>query len=620
MRSYLSNHKSRIFIGSMPNSGQKYAVARSSRRRTSAVCWRIASCLALGWMIGSIPAQAQLQTQNGQALDANPQVGSGGSNTPIPGYVPLNPNIYGNGALNNGTVSVPNTTYQVVPISVPGGGTTYARIPAVNQSSFYSQIPANTLPLYTVNAVSNGYSINSINNSINQQVNTQNLGTVAGNNYGNGTLYGNGGMNYASPYGTYSGASSIYGGSSLVTPLPGYPIYNNNGQNSTAGQISPLFGLRQVEVQQASLRNSLNGQIMSGGSSSNTNNGGPGNGSYQYNTNSAQVNGQVNGQNNNNGQAQSNNLPQSIGQPIVGMVGAQKPNKPVPGDLYQQLIAELASGEKVPITAPGLPGKPAITQTTLNPADQQNQNVLQIDPITGLPIAPLNAQTNSGAKPESSGSVAAQNSSAGGNANNNTGVTPEPSGTGLSPGQSTELQAGQNLQPLNTLVSPAPDQFNSFMKAAQDDLKKGLYLYSIQDYQNAAMIDSNNMLPVVGQANAELAAGFYSSAIHDLKMIFTNHPELTAVRYNLPAMLPDNTLDSVTSDLESMATQKSSVAAFLLSYIYYQTGQTEQLKQLMNRWAGWNASDPWPAILRKAWLEKTPPDSATGSAPGAGSP
>src|SRR4051812_3437897 len=28
----------------------------------------------------------------GRALDASPQVGSGGSNSPVPGYVPINPN------------------------------------------------------------------------------------------------------------------------------------------------------------------------------------------------------------------------------------------------------------------------------------------------------------------------------------------------------------------------------------------------------------------------------------------------------------------------------------------------------------------------------------------------
>jgi len=600
--------------------GQSERPVHSSNRTLTAFL-RIAVYVTIGCIISPTVSQAQQQAQYGNALDANPMVGTGGSNTPIQGYEPINPNLYGSAAIN-GSVLVPRTTYQVVPVTIPGGGTTYARIPAVNQNSFSNlqQIPQGSLPLYTVNAVSNGSSINSYNNNINALnpgLNPQGMGYANSNNIGNGSVYGVGATSYVSPFG-YFGANSptIYGGSSLVTPLPGYPIYNG-GESALIGQVSPLFGLRQTQVQQASLKNSLNGQFLSAQSGANTNNNSS-NGTNSY-SNPAQVNSLINGQYG-NGQAQNNSIPQGIGQPIVGLVGAPKTNQPASGgDLYQQLLNELASGKKSAITAPGLPGKPALIQTTPNSQEQQNQNVLQIDPITGLPIASLTGQ-QAGTTPGGQNTGTPPNSSVNNNTNSNANNTSptnnsgsaQPTGIKLSSGLSDELQVGQNVRTLNTLVGPTPGDFNNFMKSAQNNLKKGLFLYAIEDYQAAAMIDSNNMLPVVGQANAELGGGFYISAVSDLKALFTNHPELTAVRYNLSVMLPSNALASITADLEPMAVEKSDTAAFLLSYIYYQTDQKPKLESMLNTWAGWNNSDPWPAILHKAWLEKPASDSSSG--------
>ena len=52
-----------------------------------------------GWVAGvmvmavvSASGFAQVQVQQNNPLDANPQVGSGGSNAPVPGYVPVNGN------------------------------------------------------------------------------------------------------------------------------------------------------------------------------------------------------------------------------------------------------------------------------------------------------------------------------------------------------------------------------------------------------------------------------------------------------------------------------------------------------------------------------------------------
>ena len=119
------------------------------------------------------PVYAQVYVQNGNAQDANNLVGSGGSNTPVQGFVPSNPNIYG--LQNSGAAFNPAGMPQfsrVVPVPIPGGGTTYAQIPVVGQSSFQSSgVSPSQVRLSSVSAVSQGVSSLAVGRALNGAVN-----------------------------------------------------------------------------------------------------------------------------------------------------------------------------------------------------------------------------------------------------------------------------------------------------------------------------------------------------------------------------------------------------------------------------------------------------------------
>ena len=581
------------------------------------------AALAAGGLPQRISAQVMVQT--GNALDANNQVGSGGSNSPIPGYVPMNPNAVGYANSNTGMYnSVPRVTYQVVPVPLPDGATSFARIPQIGQSSFAS-VPPSAIPLYNVNAISSGVPSSVVNSALGSQGLMNSQGALVetpvgmgGNPYSpyavNGQAYTNPG--YTSPYNSQNPAALMPGTGVSAYTTPGTPAVPTGSTSGVVGQISPLFGLRQVSVQQpisgqltnpfgvSPESNKVSGQENQSQSRSSFNSLTPVNVGTSQITNSQAING-----NTNNFKPTRPN-----GQAINGSVNTPNtPGKITGGGLYQQLLSELAGGKASNITAPGLPGKPAMTLTNLTP--KTHQNILTIDPITGLPIAPITSKRLIGVS-NGNGQPAVINT------RNGPTQTIVPSGMGTNGNMSntltTQLQAGQNIGMLNSLAGGTPGNFGQLMRQAEADQKTGRFVSAIENYQSAIQLQPGNALPLVGQANAELAAGLYQSSAYNLKFVFGRHPELTALRYDIKALLPATSLHAAHRQLRRMFTQKSDLAAFLLAYMDYQTGRTAELKATLNQWANWKNSGPWPVILKKAWI-KADNSKAAGPA-GSGKP
>ncbi len=582
---------------------------RLGRRLNSrAVMLAVMAALVAGSAVNCATAQVMVQT--GNALDANNQVGSGGSNNPIPGYVPLNPNAVGYANSATGMYnSVPRITYQVVPVTLPNGATSYARIPQIGQSSFNSSIPTSAMPLYNVNAISSGVPSSMVNSAMGQPSFTAQGALVqtpvgmGGNPYSsyavNGQAYTN--PRYTSPY--------SYNAQNLAALLPGTGVsaYTNPEapavpMGSTAGvvgQISPLFGLRQVSVQQP-----ISGQISNPFGLTAENNKVSGLQAPEVKSNSFNQSpsipvgtSPISNSRAINGNANSIKPVRPNGQSVHGGVNVgAAPGQVGGGGLYQQLLAELAGGKPSSITAPGLPGKPAMTLTDLTP--RSHRHVLTIDPITGLPIAPITSQRLVGVA-NGHGSFV--------NAGNNALTSMITGGKGVSgnlaPSLTAQLQAGQNIGMLNSLAGGTPGNFGQLMRQAEAEQKIGRFVSAIENYQSAIQLQPGNQLPIIGQANAELAAGLYQSAAYNLKFVFGRHPELTAVKYNLAALLPKTSLDAAYRQLHTMFAQKSPLAAFLLAYMDYQTGRSGELTSTLRQWASWKDSGAWPILLEKAWIK-----------------
>ena len=585
---------------------------RALHRPISLSCMlMLAAIFAISVGGGAQQAPAQVMVQTGNALDANNQVGSGGSNSPIPGYVPMNPNAVGYANSNTGMYnSVPRVNYQVVPVPIPGGGTSYARIPQLGQSSFGTNIAPSAVPLYNVNAISSGVPSTTVNSALGSQGLMSSQGALVqtpvgmgGNPYSpyavNGQAYTN--PAYMSPYNSQNPAALMPGTGVSAYTAPGAAAMPMGTTTGVVGQISPLFGLRQVSVQQPisgqltnpfglpSQNNKVSGSESQSQSGNSFNSLTPINVGTSQATKAQAINGNVNHVNNS----------RPTGEAINGSVNnGNQPGKINGGGLYQQLLTELAGGKAASITAPGLPGKPAMTQTDLTP--RSNHATLTIDPITGLPIAPITSKRLIGVS-NGSGPGTAVDTGTGAMST----IVPFGIGTNgnISITLTNQLQAGQSLATLNSLAGGTPGNFGQLMRQAEADQKTGRFVSAIENYQSAIQLQPGNALPLVGQANAELAAGLYQSAAYNLKFVFSRHPELTALHYDLKALLPATSLHASHRQLRRMVTQKSDLAAFLLAYIDYQTGRNAELKSTLNQWAQWKNCGPWPTILQKAWIK-----------------
>ncbi len=583
---------------------------RSSRRPLSLGCMlMLAAIYALSASGGAQHAGAQVMVQTGNALDANNQVGSGGSNAPIPGYVPMNPNAVGYANSNTGMYnSVPRVNYQVVPVPLPGGGTSYARIPQLGQSSFGTNVAPSAVPLYNVNAISSGVPSSAVNSALGSQGLMNSQGAlvqtpVGGNPYSPYAVNGQAYMNpaFMSPYNSQNPAALMPGTGVSAYTTPGSSAVPMGTTTGVVGQISPLFGLRQVSVQQP-----ISGQLTNpfgltsqsdkvSGLESQSPTGNSFNSLTPINVGTSQAaNGQAI-----NGNVNHVKTSRPTGEAINGSVNnGNQPGKINGGGLYQQLLTELAGGKATSITAPGLPGKPAMTMTDLTP--KSNHAMLTIDPITGLPIAPITSKRLIGVS-----------NGIGQGSGINTSIGPTgtivPSGIGtngnISNTLTNQLQAGRSLATLNSLAGGTPGNFGQLMRQAEADQKTGRFVSAIENYQSAIQLQPGNALPLVGQANAELAAGLYQSAAYNLKFVFGRHPELTALHYDFKTLLPAASLQVSHRQLRRMFTQKSDLAAFLLAYVDYQTGRSVELKSTLNQWANWKNSGPWPTILQKAWIK-----------------
>ena len=538
-----------------------------------------AICLSVAIAAAMVdPIFAQVYVQNGTAQDANNLVGSGGSNNPIQGYVPSNPNIYG--LQNSGAAFNPGGMPQfskVVPVPLPGGGTTYAQIPIVGASSFrYSNFSPSQARLSSVNAVSQGVSSLAVNNAINAAVNP-NQGYAAQIGAGLGvssSLTGIGAMQVNSPI-SANGQGLSYFNSNVS--LPTRPQAYAGMATGSSGEINPLFGLR-----------SMNGALLPARSGR----------AIRSEKNRSHSTMMVNGRVTSTrtmGMTSNHSRNNALHERNHGMVG-YAPRTHVPsGDYYQRLLTELSSGQRSKIVAPGIGGAPAMINTTLAPENTKEARQLMIDPITGLPIAPITAKRTVGTlnTPAASGT-------------SSTGVptigSPAASKDWLSPEVTKKLKAGRRVPPLSELAGPTPNAFNRYMKRGQIDLKQGRYIAALYRFNSALIVHPGNELARLARANTELMGGMYASAYADFKTAFTHHPELTSLRYNWSHMLPPHAVQSTQTQLKRMLPDQSNAAAFLLAYTYYQTGDVHKLRALLSLWSSWGTGSLWPSILNKAWL------------------
>jgi len=153
-----------------------------------------------------------------------------------------------------------------------------------------------------------------------------------------------------------------------------------------------------------------------------------------------------------------------------------------------------------------------------------------------------------------------------------------------------------------------PSNVNDVMNIADGQMRAGRYFQAASTYQNVLMVDAAYTPAMFARAHAELAAGMYESAAYDLRFMFDRYPDLVSIKSNIRSLMGDR-VDFVIKDLADLA-QKTpkGPANLLLAYCYYQTGQADKLKDVVDAWGKATPDDRWQQLAASEWVGKKTPD------------
>lgn len=172
----------------------------------------------------------------------------------------------------------------------------------------------------------------------------------------------------------------------------------------------------------------------------------------------------------------------------------------------------------------------------------------------------------------------------------------------------SELRAGSKVKPVklaedNVLQGTGATRFDVMMAQGGLDLRQGKYLDASQAFQAAMASKPEDPLAVVGRAHAEMGAGMYAAAAFDLKFVFTRKPELMSVKYDVGSFIPAGRQAFLLQDLKKLTADKDAgdMAAFLYSYLCYQTGRTDLLQGELGSWGAQSGHDQWQSVATRAW-------------------
>jgi tetratricopeptide (TPR) repeat protein len=175
-------------------------------------------------------------------------------------------------------------------------------------------------------------------------------------------------------------------------------------------------------------------------------------------------------------------------------------------------------------------------------------------------------------------------------------------------------QLRTDLPRVGSLAADAEDRANKLMKQAEAALAAGEYFDAEAMYRQAKINAPQNPLATVGLIHAQMGAGLIRSASANLHKLFEEHPELINVRYEADVLPPKDRLQWVQGELQRMidAGDHGGQPGLLLAYLGHQT-QSRQLIRYGIAVAEANAPrDALLGVLRGVWLDDEKAPAAQG--------
>lgn len=175
-------------------------------------------------------------------------------------------------------------------------------------------------------------------------------------------------------------------------------------------------------------------------------------------------------------------------------------------------------------------------------------------------------------------------------------------------------QLNYDLPRLETLASNKQTRVANLTREAEAALASGKYLTAESRYRQLILDIKNDPMPRVGLVHAQLGAGMFRSAGMNLRALFVQHPELIAARYDEKLLPPQDRLQWIQRELQTVISQGEGGkdAPLLMAYLGYQANSRQLVRYGMALAQAESPRDPLLAVIREIWLDGDDESSSDG--------
>lgn len=172
-------------------------------------------------------------------------------------------------------------------------------------------------------------------------------------------------------------------------------------------------------------------------------------------------------------------------------------------------------------------------------------------------------------------------------------------------------QLNYDLPRLETLAGQRESRVNETIRKAEADLAAGKYFAAEGLYRQALTDQPNDPLIRAGLVHAQLGAGMIRSAAYNLRLLFQEHPELIAARYDAKLLPAATRLKWVQNELQKMIDDPAgnADAGLMLAYLGYQVDSPQLIRYGLANAEAKAPKDPQFPLLRRIWLDESANDA-----------
>lgn len=175
-------------------------------------------------------------------------------------------------------------------------------------------------------------------------------------------------------------------------------------------------------------------------------------------------------------------------------------------------------------------------------------------------------------------------------------------------------QLNYDLPRLETLASNKQTRVANLTREAEAALANGKYLTAESRYRQLILDVKDDPLPRVGLVHAQLGAGMFRSAGMNLRALFVQHPELIAARYDEKLLPPQDRLQWIQRELQTVISQGEGGkdSPLLMAYLGYQADSRQLVRYGLALAQAESPRDPLLAVIREIWLDGDDESSSDG--------